>query len=139
MAIDYQKLMKLADLVETIDPAEFQMTTIWDDEGYDCLGRPTCGSVGCMLGHGASSGLLRARGPWRDWKEELGLSRRAMGFLFEHCDMRHASRTCEMPQKAAARVRKFVYWKLRNSELNADDNSRYLGDVGVAQEVLEMV
>lgn len=145
MKPDFQKLLRIADMTDGLEPKVFQMLTLWEEAAYweNCLGvYEQCGTVGCMLGHASAVGILES--PMCDLNlenasEELGLSDRCCDFLFDTFDLKGRTRAWEMPAQAAARVRKFIYYFLRKGELLADDNSRYLGDVGVAGEVVEQL
>lgn len=50
------------------------------------------------------------------------------------------NRDDETPQQTAARIRKFIYYKIRKKEIFKDwDAARRMGDIGINQEVLERV
>ena len=138
--LDVQSLLNVARATEQLPGASFSMK-YWD-----------CGTTCCMVGAFQrasgerivsiaydSSDMSRVGG-------RFGLSLREAVFLFsvepamsklDHPAVGLPERRRESKKAALARLRKFLYYKLRKAELLADyEQARRTGDVGVAREAL---
>lgn len=70
---------------------------------------------------------------YKKWRTSLDANQRGSDIRW-----RHRHRCDESPQETAARIRKFVYYKLRKAELLADyEQARRTGDAGVSDYVKE--
>lgn len=68
---------------------------------------------------------------YQKWRTSIGKGERNSDVMW-----RHRQRCDESPQETAARIRKFVYYKLRKAELLADyEQARRTGDAGVSDFV----
>lgn len=152
-----QKLLREADYLDTKPAQEHDMSR-WVRRTECCTA--SC-AVGDMMLRGeipSVTGHLLNPVPHQDfhrWYEAIGLAlgipERDAEWLFENTrNMRVVSfrvissirfhRSFETPAQTAARIRKYVYWKLRKGEILADEGARYReGDWRVDREVLSQV
>jgi hypothetical protein len=120
------------------------------------MGTWLCGSTSCAVGDLMVRCIVPSTGsiyidrfsvsPSNGWKgvcDALSLSIHSAGFLFSSelrlgRNSKWRNRSRETPAQTAARIRKFLYYKMRKAEIFADyERARHQeGDWGVAQHVL---
>ena len=145
--INFQELLTEARYLDTKPPEEHNMTLVF------------CGTTSCAIGdiairNGRVAGRSSISG--KDYNlfsiTFLGLSEESSAFLFA-CGTSHwysgkkeFSRASETPQQTAARLRKFVYYKLRKAEIFTNYNEGlkrgrhlYQGENRVDSKVLNLV
>lgn len=155
-----QMLLREADYLDGKD-ARWHNMGVWVGRVAEC-GTASC-AVGDMMLRGeipedirfahsvplrGMEGVAEAIGiPYRDAHWLFGCSDcgrfsaprlTCIGYLYRS-EIRF-DRVHETPAQTAARIRKYVYWRLRKAEILADDDSRYReGDWRVDREVREQV
>ncbi len=148
--MDIQALMDLEKVNRGIPESKFNFS-VWTEDTENESG-DSCGTVGCLGGNylvwanradffiaGNSPVFIddgKRRYEMPAMQLAFGISILEAMWLF---DPYFKGRTGPQNRDICVRrVRKFIYYKLRKSELLADyDKSRRLGDVGILKEVLE--
>lgn len=145
-----QKLLTEARYLDT-KPQEAHWMMVWCERKSSS----PCGTVSCAVGDMVLRGDLPAHRSFEGYPSDsnmsciaqsLAISRREASFLFSAIFARNkfvsrTSRDKETPAQTAARIRKFVYYKLRKAEIFEayEEARRREGNWNVAQQVLETV
>ena len=118
------------------------------------VGGNGCGSAGCVIGDAINAGefIISTIHLWEDFSSQVGLTKKEAIFLFsgvsdgwrKRAVVSGKIRALETPQQTAARIRKFLYYKMRKEEIfeaYAEEwkTRKVEGNWGVIQEVMEKV
>jgi hypothetical protein len=134
--IDFQMLMNLCRYNE--EALDMELNSWW------------CGTYGCLVGNDIAARYdnipLLNKLSYEFCCVEYGLTKNESLFLFSNLIYKFGRlgyknsgpRRKYTKESAIARVRKFIYYKLRKQEIMADDNARFQeGDWGLVDQVKE--
>jgi hypothetical protein len=107
--------------------------------GLKIVNNPGTYDEGMSLHHNCIDGALY----WEDLGQIFGISSQECEFLFGSVFFLVTCtkfRNQELPSQTAARIRKYVYYKLHKKAILADyEKARRTGDIGVVQGVCKLV